>query len=228
MIKSKSFFVLLTVVVAAFSLVIYSSCSKSHHDPCSNVLCYNTGYCSNGYCVCPTGYSGSQCQYSSITYVNNTFTNASITLGGNTQTVNPGSSVTYTGLSGDGANFSASTYGSFGDIYTWQSATDYFPSGGNTSTIGLDVNADYYYLIVRNNSPYYITSMTVNSGLSDQASFNCSVPNDGNNYGIGYFLAYNYPTNAVSAQNASAGVLWSNQYLNIPNTDNASVTVVFH
>jgi hypothetical protein len=30
-------------------------------DPCANITCLNGGYCANGSCVCPEGYSGSNC-----------------------------------------------------------------------------------------------------------------------------------------------------------------------
>ena len=37
----------------------FQSCQKS--DPCDNITCYNGGFCANGLCNCPTGYSGSDC-----------------------------------------------------------------------------------------------------------------------------------------------------------------------
>lgn len=37
---------------------IIMSCSS---DPCDDVTCLNDGYCANGQCVCPEGYSGADC-----------------------------------------------------------------------------------------------------------------------------------------------------------------------
>lgn len=40
-------------------LFVFDSCQK---DPCSSVVCYNGGVCVSGFCDCPPGYSGDQCQ----------------------------------------------------------------------------------------------------------------------------------------------------------------------
>jgi len=35
-----------------------NSCKK---DPCDSTVCHNGGYCANGQCVCPQGYTGADC-----------------------------------------------------------------------------------------------------------------------------------------------------------------------
>lgn len=45
-------------ILTICSFVFLSSCIK---DPCRNTICENGGYCANGDCVCPEGYTGSDC-----------------------------------------------------------------------------------------------------------------------------------------------------------------------
>jgi hypothetical protein len=55
--KSMSFY-LKTGILFGFLLLI-SSCKK---DPCESTVCFNGGVCNEGFCDCPTGYSGPQCE----------------------------------------------------------------------------------------------------------------------------------------------------------------------
>jgi hypothetical protein len=44
--------------------ICFDSCKKEDtkaKDPCLSVNCLNNGYCANGACVCPEGYTGSNC-----------------------------------------------------------------------------------------------------------------------------------------------------------------------
>lgn len=50
---------LLLALPMLFFALSFSSCEK---DPCSSVPCLNGGFCNNGTCECPTGYSGVNCQ----------------------------------------------------------------------------------------------------------------------------------------------------------------------
>jgi len=52
---------LLTLVLFAgvFTILFYTACEKN---ACDNVTCQHGGSCSNGICLCPTGYEGPQCQ----------------------------------------------------------------------------------------------------------------------------------------------------------------------
>lgn len=41
-----------------FAIITLGSCEK---DPCESTVCLNGGYCANGECVCPDGYTGADC-----------------------------------------------------------------------------------------------------------------------------------------------------------------------
>ena len=45
--------------MAVFSAVTYSSCEV---EKCKSIVCANGGVCSDGFCLCPTGYEGPQCE----------------------------------------------------------------------------------------------------------------------------------------------------------------------
>ena len=44
--------------------VLYTSCEK---DACIDLKCKNGGSCADGFCRCPTGYEGSECQIKAAT-----------------------------------------------------------------------------------------------------------------------------------------------------------------
>jgi len=63
---------------AISTIVLYSACTV---DPCIDLKCANGGACINGYCSCPTGYEGAQCDQMTNTkflgtYTGNTSCNA--------------------------------------------------------------------------------------------------------------------------------------------------------
>ncbi len=41
-------------------MFVMSSCED---DPCINTVCYNDGYCEDGTCVCPLGFTGADCGF---------------------------------------------------------------------------------------------------------------------------------------------------------------------
>lgn len=54
-----------TLVIALFSMVLYSSCEKdppATTDLCAGVECRNGGYCFEGQCECTAGYYGDNCE----------------------------------------------------------------------------------------------------------------------------------------------------------------------
>lgn len=44
---------------AVSSMILLSSCEQ---DPCMELDCKNGGVCSDGYCECPVGYEGAECE----------------------------------------------------------------------------------------------------------------------------------------------------------------------
>jgi hypothetical protein len=47
------------LTISAFCAIFYSSCTK---DKCKDVVCQNSGTCSEGNCTCPTGVTGTNCE----------------------------------------------------------------------------------------------------------------------------------------------------------------------
>lgn len=60
----KSIFWTISCFVALSFVVVYSSCEK---DSCLELRCKNEGVCTNGYCQCPTGYTGAECETEAAT-----------------------------------------------------------------------------------------------------------------------------------------------------------------
>lgn len=54
----------LKIVLLLPLILLINSCTKEDPkpvDPCANITCLNGGYCVNGACSCPEGYSGPDC-----------------------------------------------------------------------------------------------------------------------------------------------------------------------
>lgn len=45
---------------ALAAMITFSSCEQ---DPCTDLKCQNGGSCSEGYCQCPVGYEGAECEH---------------------------------------------------------------------------------------------------------------------------------------------------------------------
>lgn len=51
-------------------LVLFSACEQ---DPCTELKCKNGSACTEGFCRCPTGYEGAECEYKTSWRVLGTF-----------------------------------------------------------------------------------------------------------------------------------------------------------
>jgi hypothetical protein len=130
------------LTISAFCAVFYSSCKK---DPCKDVVCQNSGTCSDGKCTCPTGYEGTNCETKSRDKFIGTYAgseictigtdNYSITLAANSDALK----LTYTNLYNQ--NFTATCSMAAADSFTFagsQGSTNFSGSGRlvtNTLTV---------------------------------------------------------------------------------------------
>jgi hypothetical protein len=162
---------------------------------------------------------------STISYLNNSFKNVTITVNNQTKTIAPGNTVAFTGTPGSLATGTASSSGQtssgtqVGLKITW-ALSNTFPASGALS-VPLNVGSNFFFLRIINNSAYTINSLYVNYGLQAQSQDNISIPDDGNTYDIGYYSAYS--NSNVRAESGSLYWLWSS--LNLPYTQNQSTTV---
>jgi len=189
----KTILISALITLLAFGAITYTSCTK---DPCSGVNCLNGGACSGGTCSCPSGFTGEYCGETFVTYQNDTYTPISITANGSNATIPIGGTITFHGLVGNALNVTAATSGTtssgtvIGTLIAWNNLSATFPGSG-TTIIAIDVSSDYFFLNVQNtNSTNSINSISVNYNNSAATTDNVEVPNDGNIYGIGYYLAY--------------------------------------
>jgi hypothetical protein len=60
----------LSLFATLSSLVLFSSCEQ---DPCTDLKCKNGSACTEGFCRCPTGYEGAECEYKTSWRVLGTF-----------------------------------------------------------------------------------------------------------------------------------------------------------
>jgi len=132
--------------------------------------------------------------------MNNTFTPITIAVNGSVATIPVGGTVSFSGNFGTIASGTATTSGStplgvlsgngsVGQSIYWQ-LNDKFPATG-TVTDTLNVGASFFYLSIVNNSTSSIINYTVNSELpSGGFAVTATIPNNGQTYGLGYYLAF--------------------------------------
>ena len=103
-------------------------------------------------------------------------------------------SVQYTGYYGDNISGNAITYGQtssgtqIGLALSW-TISNTFPTDG-TLVVPLNINNNYFFLKLQNNSAETTNSVIVNVGLTAQTTDNIAIPNNGAVYGTGYYYAY--------------------------------------
>lgn len=161
-----------------------------------------------------------------ITYSNPTSTTITLVANGQTKTIPPGGSAEFTGTPSEVVSGTASTSGLtasgsvIGVVMSWN-IYDYFPSGGGSTDIALNVGSEYFYLKMINTSTKVIQKLYVNYGTVGQTLNNITIPNDGLTYTLGYFNAYS--NSNVRAESGTTYWFWNP--LNLPFSNNQIKTL---
>jgi hypothetical protein len=215
--QTKSIVITAIFTLLALGTVVYTSCRK---DRCKTLVCQNGGTCRDGFCLCPTGYTGSYCQtanVSSVSLRNETFTRVTILLNGYEYSVDSGAIITFTGSYGDTLRATAKTKGTYGVNVTLAPIKVGFPIRGIEFS-DLDVSPEYFFLMATNNNNTlpFISQVHVNYGQRDSTLDITTVNNDGKNYHIGYYKAHS-DTKVLLEKTP---LKWPFNNLNLPMTKN--------
>ncbi|MEO0726809.1 MAG: calcium-binding EGF-like domain-containing protein [Bacteroidota bacterium] len=203
----------------AYSWGAYASLGECQAACETNTSGYN---CMNGNCVYTEVNSQyltlSSCQSScaaatpTISYLNRSFTDMSITINGDSRVIAPGGTAIFSGAAGATAQGEASTSGRtssgtpLGTVIEWN-LNHIFPSSGN-SEVNLNVSLDYFFLRMRNNGSAALNNFRINEGLAGQATESISIPNDNTIYNIGYYRAYTNTNVKADLQGTSTFITW--------------------
>ncbi|MBL7805713.1 MAG: hypothetical protein JNL02_18360 [Saprospiraceae bacterium] len=183
----------------------------------------NAQYSTSSACQSACGASGS----STITFINNSSTTASITFNGSTKTALPGGSAVFSGTPGVSGYGTAETSGKtntgvqVGLLITWNLSYQ-FPNSGN-NTINLNVSSDLFFLRIQNNGAGNLTNLYVNYGLVSETFDNVSISNNNQITNIGYYKAWSNTNVRAYASGIQSNVIWNS--VPLPFTENQSVTL---
>ncbi len=163
-----------------------------------------------------------------VTFNNPIFTDIQITLNGNTQTIYPGSSVTFYSVPGSSVSYTAYTYGvtttgsQIGVELDWN-YTITLPGG--TISYNLVSSSDYFFMFMKNEGTHNLTPIKVNQGYSDETTDYILIPDDYVNYNTGYYPAHSYTeVDAYYQDSPTNYTYWYN--INFPWTINQSIQLI--
>ena len=219
--------IVFTAIITLLSLgtVLYSSCKKDH---CKTLNCLHDGACSDGFCICPTGYTGTYCEVpntASVGLRNKTFTPVVLTVNGVNYTVDTGRTQTFTGGYGDSMSVQGTTHGDFGITVGIKTINTAYPISG-TIVRDIVVDSGYFFLKVRNENATepFISQVHVNYLQPGETLDIVHINNDGRTYFVGYYKAYK--NTHVRLEKTPNYIDYNN--LNLPFTANQSYTAVYN
>ncbi|HSZ32413.1 MAG TPA: hypothetical protein VK772_03835 [Puia sp.] len=193
------------LIMLLFATLLVAGCTKTGPTPTNNNGGNGSGGGNNN------GGGGSGGNSSTLTFINDTYTPITVNADNQTQSIPVGSQIVLKGTPGASLSGTATTSGQTssgtqaGLLITWNLSYTY-PTSGNTS-VKLNVESNYFFLKVVNQSALPMTTIYVNFGLTAQTTDNIDIPNDGKTYNIGYYSAYS--NSNVKATNGNTYWLWS-------------------
>ncbi|MDR3680051.1 MAG: calcium-binding EGF-like domain-containing protein [Flavipsychrobacter sp.] len=210
----------------AFASITYTSCKK---DPCAVYSCQNNGTCSDGKCVCPSGYVGVHCENlapSMVILRNNAKLPVTIQINDTSKTIPAGESMPFYGEWGidyyanayiAAVNYNGQSYGT----YVTMDFDVFFPQGGSM-TQDINVPSQYFFLQVINTSGITITSANINQSAGNSSyDYGLNITAGNSPYELGYYAAYSNSTVVLY----SPAQTWTYNNLNLQFTPNQVVTL---
>jgi hypothetical protein len=169
-----------------------------------------------------------------VTFTNNVFTDITLNVTGQSvQIIQPSQSLVLTLPKNPGTLvYSAFTSGKtaqgaqVGLGIEWGTSVDV--TGMASYAIDLNVNADLFFLYIKNSGHSTFTPLYVNYGTTEQTLDNISVPPDGVQYRLGYYKAFSNTEVRLYFQNdPSSWIYWTQGiHFTLPFTANQSVTLL--
>jgi len=227
--QRKAIIITTILTLLSFGAIIYTSCRK---DRCKRLVCQNGGTCNDGFCICPSGYTGTYCQIanvSSIAFKNKTFTTAHLTINGLEYTVDSGHTLTFTGGHGDSLKGTATTRGLYGINVPIKFSPIVFPVR-NTTVYELNVDSTYFFLMANDSNATVpeISLVYVNykqrDSTTDVVTNPTPIKNDGKTYHIGYYKVYG----DTKVRLEKTPNYWQFDSLKLPMTKNQYFRAVVH
>lgn len=165
----------------------------------------------------------------SARFINTMYTPMSISVQGDTRTVQSGDSTTYTFMTNpQSLVYTASTSGKttsgtqVGLLLTWGGSSNPVNVGGYTSVrLTFQYSSSYFFMYMSNTGKTTLGPLYVNYGLSDQTVDYISIPGDGVKYSIGYYKAHS--SAIVRAYWSNPTTTYSYWTLSFPSTTNQSL-----
>ena len=136
---------------------------------------------------------------SKVVFTNNTYTQVKLVFDGQNYTLAAGESLPFVESPNANLAYSATTGGGFGYTIDFGSHNVISSAAGETSNISLAIPNSYFYLIINNSSASY-TVRRIEYTYSLVSSNKPIIPNDGKDYGMGYYLSANLTSIIIKDQ----------------------------
>lgn len=128
-----------------------------------------------------------------LTFINNTYTDVYISIGGVEKTAASGGQATYFDIDASSVNYYAETSGEtnqgvqVGLNLSW----DYtIQLTGGAQEYQLDIGTDFFFLFITNSGTHVLSPVVVEHGTDEPANEDITIPTDGVKYRIGYYYAW--------------------------------------
>ncbi len=128
-----------------------------------------------------------------LTFINNTYTDVYINIGGVEKTAHSGGQATYFDIDASSVRYTAETSGKtnqdvqVGLNLSWDFTIQLW---GGAQEYELDIGTDFFFLFITNYGTHVLSHLVVEHGAAEPLIEDILIPTDGVKYRIGYYLAW--------------------------------------